>query len=62
MAEQLISGPTPRYIGTAAERAAMDPVPNVGSEFFESDTGLTYVFCGGTTWTKKLYPTVEEAI
>lgn len=56
MAITLISGPRPRYIGTAAERAAMDPAPAVGSEFFESDTGLTYVFCGGTTWTKKVYP------
>lgn len=46
-----------RYIGTATERAAMDVTnTRVGSEFFESDTGLTYVFCGGTTWTKKLYP------
>ncbi len=56
MAVVMISGPTPRYIGTEAERAAMDPVPVIGSEFFESDTGLTYVFCGGTTWGKKLYP------
>jgi len=61
MAIKMISSPTPRYIGTASERAAMDPVPPVGSEFFESDTGLTYVFCGGTTWAKKVYKT-EEAI
>lgn len=56
MAILMVSWPTPRYIGTAAERAAMDPVPVIGSEFFESDTGLTYVFCGETTWSKKLYP------
>jgi len=60
VAIQRVSGETPRYIGTSTERAALDPVPyNVGSEFFESNTGLTYVFCGGTTWTLKLYP--EEA-
>jgi hypothetical protein len=59
MAVTLLSGSTPRYIGTVTERTNMDPLPAVGAEFFESDTGLTYVFCGGTTWTLKLYP--EEA-
>lgn len=45
-----------RYMGTAAERAAMDTTGvRTGSEFFESDTGLTYIF-NGATWTKKLYP------
>ena len=44
MAITLISGPTPRYIGTEAERSSMDPKPVVGAEYFESDTGLTYVF------------------
>lgn len=53
---------TPRYIGTATERAAMDPPPeHIGAEFFESDTGLTYVFCGGTTWALKLHPATEPA-
>ena len=55
---------TPHYMGAAAERAVMDPLPDcVGAEFFESDTGLTYVFCGVTdgetpeaVWTLKLYP------
>lgn len=56
MAITLISGPTPRYIGTGAERSSMDPKPVAGAEYFESDTGLTYVFCGGSTWTLKLYP------
>ena len=59
MAVTLLSGPTPRYIGTETERTGMDPLPVIGAEYFESDTGLTYVFCGGTTWTLKLYP--EEA-
>lgn len=45
-----------RFIGTAAERAAMSitDIP-VGSSFFESDTGLIYVF-NGAAWTKKIYP------
>ena len=60
---------SPHYIGTADERAAMDPLPgHVGAEFFESDTGLTYVFCGVTAgdnpeavWALKLYPTTVPA-
>lgn len=45
-----------RFIGTAAERAAMSitDIP-VGSSFFESDTGVIYVF-NGAAWTKKIYP------
>lgn len=61
MAIVLISGPTSRYIGTEAERSSMDPKPVVGAEYFESDTGLTYVFCGDSTWTLKLYPAEEPA-
>jgi len=62
MAIQRVSGETPLYIGTSTERVSMNPLPAVGAEFFESKTGLTYIFCGGTTWTKKLYPTEEEEI
>jgi len=48
---------TPRYIGTSEERQAMNPVPeHIGAEFFESNTGLTYVYCGESTWALKLYP------
>lgn len=60
---------TPRYIGTTAERAAMDPLPeHIGAEFLESDTGLAYVFCGVTSgeapeavWALKLYPNTAPA-
>jgi len=55
MAVTLLSGPIPRYIGTKTERTGMDPLPVIGAEYFESDTGLTYIYCG-TDWTLKLYP------
>ena len=55
MAVKLVTH-SPRYIGTAAERAAMSTtgVP-VGASFFESDTGIIYIF-NGSDWTKKIYP------
>lgn len=60
MAVTLLSGPTPHYIGTEAERTDMtDPAPAIGSQFFESDTGLTYIYCGND-WTLKLYPTIDD--
>ncbi len=55
----LLSGPTPHYIGTEADRTGMT-APEIGAEFFESDTGLTYIYCG-TDWTLKLYPTEEPS-
>jgi len=64
----------PRYIGPADEREDFTS-EFVGAEYFESDTGLTYVFCGVTenknggdngdedeaVWTLKLYPVEKEA-
>ena len=47
------------WIGTAAERGTFT-LAAVGDDFFESDTGLTYRFCGGTTWTKVVYPAPAE--
>lgn len=68
MAVTLLSGSTPRYIGTVTERTNMDPLPVIGAEYFESDTGLTYKFCGVTAgdtpeavWALKLYPTTAPA-
>ncbi len=51
MAVALLGGPTKRYIGTAAERAAMSTtgVP-AGSKFTESDTSDTYVW-NGSVWS-----------
>ena len=49
-----------RFIGTAAERAAMTEADrnatNPGSTYFESDTGRLYVLDAGTphTWREKL--------
>lgn len=60
MAVTLLSGPTPRYIGTETERTGMDPLPVIGAEYFESDTGLTYICCG-SGWTLKLYPKEEPS-
>jgi hypothetical protein len=44
------------YVGTAAEMGALSTTGiSVGSRFFQSDTGLWYVF-GGTTWVKEIIP------
>jgi hypothetical protein len=66
MAIQRVSGETPLYIGEKTDRESMNPLPAVGAEFFESDTGLTYVFCGTTdgstaVWALKLYPTEKPS-
>ncbi len=51
-----------RFIGTLAEREAMDTtgIP-AGSKFFESDTGETYVFDGASTWTRKVQSPSDSA-
>ena len=61
MAVKLITH-SPRYIGTAAERAAMDTtnVP-VGASFLESDTGNLYIL-GETGWIVKAQETSLNAI
>ena len=47
-----------KYIGTAAERAAMTTTNvTVGSTFEETDTGLLYKW-SGSAWFKRIYPAV----
>lgn len=49
-----------RYVGASGDSKPTTGVP-AGSEFFESDTGLTYVFNGEATWTLRLSPATEPA-
>ena len=42
------------YVGTAAEMAAYTTM-SVGERFFQSDTGLWYVY-GGAAWVKEVVP------
>ena len=45
-----------KYIGTAAERAAMvTTTVTCGSTFEETDTGLLYKW-SGSAWFKRIYP------
>jgi len=49
-----------RYIGASGDTKPTQGVP-AGSEFFESDTGHTYIFDGDETWTLRLSPATEPA-